>query len=521
MYKLMLIDDNYIQIQSLLNYIDKDAFNISEIRYSQNSLEAIEICCEFKPDIIITDISMPEMNGIELTKKLKSLNINAQFIYISCYDDVEYFKSAIDNEVIDYLMKPIIPFELKKAVSKSINKISKRSNKINELKILRENLIYRLLYSEELDIFSAQESASVLSLDKYKRFILVKSILLTESGLPINSYESIKNAEKLINDEKDLITIICDQSNIITLFMSENSDKRQFLKDVSNAIYRKTQQLSLEYGINIKSGISNVTDNLFELKKNLYQADYSLQLNLQLIHTEFMAYSEISTKTTEFDFVSYNKRIFEIITENLEIKIIDEFLSNLKKVIKNYDEKLIYEIYLSTLSVIHSISLDKNIDAVELVGRKEISVHKTSRFTDIGQFIIWLKNILVLIPKHLKNNTNNIQYTLVEKVIEHINTNFSTITSVEEIATNLYVSYSYLRKIFKKEMGVTVYDYLLSVRMKEAKKLLRSNNLNLNQIAHDLGYTDYDYFKTVFTKYYGISPLDFRKKNIEKSESRE
>ena len=148
----MLIDDNYVQLQSLLSYIDTASCDISEIKYSQSSYEAIQICREFKPDIIITDIAMPEMNGIELTEQIRELGINSQFIYISCYDDVDYFKSAIENEVVAYLIKPIIPGELKKALKKAIDKLSKNSEHTATLKILRENFIYRLLYSEDIGI---------------------------------------------------------------------------------------------------------------------------------------------------------------------------------------------------------------------------------------------------------------------------------------------------------------------------------------------------------------------------------
>ena len=109
MYKILLVDDNSVHLQSLLSYIEPEKFNISGIKISQSSYEAIEICREFKPDVIITDISMPEMDGITLTKEIRKLNIDAQFIYISCYDDVAYFKSAIENEVLAYLMKPIVP----------------------------------------------------------------------------------------------------------------------------------------------------------------------------------------------------------------------------------------------------------------------------------------------------------------------------------------------------------------------------------------------------------------------------
>lgn len=511
MYKILLVDDNAMHLQSLLSYIEPEKFNISGIKISQSSCEAVEICKEYKPDVIITDISMPEMDGITMTKEIKKLGIDAQFIYISCYDDVTYFKSAIENEVLAYLMKPIIPEELNNALKKAIDKAAKNTETANGLLVSRENFIYRLLFSENLMISYVHEAASALLMQDFTHFILVKAKFLGANDDVFSTYQGLREFPGI--EKTDIVSVMLPDSNdgMLVLFMSKSH--ANFQETVRRFMCRKIKFLFDTHAVTVKAGASDLGGNLFELKMLLKQAEDALRINLELIRSDYIAHSDISMKTSAFNFITYNENIAELVRADVQPAEINLFVKTFHSKDFEYDETLLRELYLSTISAMQAVLLKQGIDIAQILGRKDLSYHKIDRFVDLEHFLNWLKNILSLTGEYLKNYKGKSQFALVQKTINYIHQNYSTISSIEEIASKLFVSYSHLRNVFKKELGVTIYDFLLSVRMEEAKKLLTTSKMNLSQIAYKVGYSDYDYFKTVFAKYNGVTPREYQQAN--------
>ncbi|MBO5408793.1 MAG: response regulator [Clostridia bacterium] len=509
MYRILLVDDNYIHLQSLLSYIEPEEFNISGIKICQSGHEALEICREFKPHVVITDISMPEMDGMELTQKIRKIEPDTQFIYISCYDDVSYFKNAIENEVLAYLMKPIIPEELHKALHKAIAKAKKVVETANGLQVSRENFVYRLLFSKDMGSPYLADTAASLSLKNYNNFILVKSRFLDHDNGAITAFQEINHFQCIA--KKRIVPIILpeDAQSVMILFMSEISDN--FSETVRSIIQRKTKEIFDSYAVSVISGASDTGTNLFELKALLMQAEAALSTNQGLLNSEYISYSEIALKTSEFQFAAYHDAVCALLRPDITAEEVNRFITQqFEGNSVEYDENLLRELYLSTMSATQSILLKYGIDMSYILGKKDFSQHKVNRFADMEQFLMWLKNLLLLTGEYLKNYKGKPQFALVEKTISYIHQNYPTISSIEEIASKLFVSYSHLRNVFKKELGITIYDYLLSVRMEAAKKLLTTTQMNLTQIAYKVGYSDYDYFKTVFTKYNGISPREYQ-----------
>lgn len=517
MYKILLVDDNYVHLQSLLSYIEPEEFNISGIKISQSGYEALEICKEFKPDIVITDISMPEIDGMELTEKIRDMGIDPQFIYISCYDDVEYFRRAIDNGVLAYLMKPIIPEELVNAIKKAIKRVEKNFESTSSLQLGRENYVFRLLSAQTTETSYLFESAATLLMQDFRYFILVKAKFLETEGDIFSSYSDLKEFPEATSHGIEWVVLPHGTSEMLVLFMSE---KNSALQDtVRSVMCNKIKDLFDRYAVTVKAGASDTGGNLFELKSLEKQADSALKTNLELIRSDYIAYSDISVKNVSFNFISYNESVANLVRADVTASEISQFIRSFNFSEPECDESLLKELYLSTISSIQSVLLKNGIDIAQIVGRTDLSYHKINRFSDPEHFLIWLRNILTLTGEYLKNYKGKSQFALVQKTINYIHKNFSTISSIEEIASQLFVSYSHLRNVFKKELGITIYDYLLSVRMEEAKKLLSASKMNLTQIAYKVGYSDYDYFKTVFAKYNGITPREFQQANQKTSEN--
>lgn len=512
MYRILLVDDNYVHLQSLLSYIEPEEFNISGIKICQRGQEALEICRDFKPHVVITDISMPEMDGIELTEKIRKTGLEAQFIYISCYDDVAYFKSAIEHEVLAYLMKPIIPEELHKALKKAIEKAKKSTEVANGLQVSRENFVYRLLFSTDMGIPYLYEAAASLSMQKYTNFILVKSKFQETDTTAFAQFGEISHFQCIAKNRIVPVILPYETDTMMFLFMSES--RENFSETVRSIIQRKTKEIFDHHAAVVYSGASDIGSNLFELKALLKQAEDALKVNREFFRSDYVVYSDISLKNQEFQFAPYNDAICALVRPDITTDEVTRFIrQHFTEKNVEYDEALLKELYLSTMSAIQSVLLKYGIDISYVLGRKDFATHKVNRFEDMDQFLIWLKNLLTMTGEYLKNYKGKPRFALVEKTMSYIHQNYSSISSIEEISSKLFVSYSHLRNVFKKELGITIYDYLLSVRMEAAKKLLATSKMSLTQIAYKVGYSDYDYFKTVFTKYNGISPREYQQNN--------
>ena len=150
MYKLLIVDDNQIQIQSLLDFVDWKKFGITEIVTAYNGQEGLEAFQAARPDIVITDVVMPIMDGVEMTKKIRELDPNAKFIFVSCYENFGYLKQAMDNDVVAYLLIPIDPAAVEEAINKLIHEIEEErriesmEHLLDEsLDVFRENFLCR------------------------------------------------------------------------------------------------------------------------------------------------------------------------------------------------------------------------------------------------------------------------------------------------------------------------------------------------------------------------------------------
>lgn len=135
MYKLLIVDDNQTHIQCILDYVDWASFGFDEIKTASNGAEGYECFLAFHPDLIITDVVMPVSDGLEMTRRIREISQTVYIVFMSCYEEFEYAKSAIHHDVISYLLKPIQPDILQDLVKTIVGKIEKQK-KLSRTRLL-------------------------------------------------------------------------------------------------------------------------------------------------------------------------------------------------------------------------------------------------------------------------------------------------------------------------------------------------------------------------------------------------
>ncbi|MEG2001138.1 MAG: response regulator, partial [Evtepia sp.] len=284
MYKLLIVDDNTTQIQSVIHFIDWKSLLVTEIKTATNGRDGVSVAQEFRPDIIITDVAMPLMNGIEMTATIKNLGLKSRFIYMSCYEDFDYVKQAIDHEVTGYILKPIDPTELLQAVRKVIEEINQNQKHENmdkllqeSLPIFRENFLYRLLYSRNFNLEEIRQNSQNLGYEAYRSFLVGKLQLSPQGLVPselIDTYQilNVIKERMLKAPGIDCDVIIESRNNLILYLMGNQEDTELFLTAALAELKALSLYIQETFHTTVCIGLSNVHQLLIETPSMLMQA---------------------------------------------------------------------------------------------------------------------------------------------------------------------------------------------------------------------------------------------------------
>ncbi len=509
MYKLLIVDDNEIQLQSVLAYINWSEYNIDTIECARDGKEGLEIIKKIKPDIVITDVVMPIMDGIEMTRQAKLVSPNTKYIYMSCHDDPKYFKSAIDNDVASYIFKPIKPDELKAGVEKIISEIkeqkkySELNKMINEsLDVFRENFLYQLLYSSQINMQYLESTIHNLNFHNYSLFIVAKLEITAQT---CNIYQL---ADIIKKQSESCYPVIESETECAIIFMQQSNDKESFMSCITAILKNISDTLKSVFNTEMKAGLSLVHSTLYDARLMLSQASRALENNLACDDEFVFHYKELPMAEFNLDPVK--------LKDDINV-MLDDSSASLNAFMDKYYPADIYltKGYIKTLclSVVTSLQfllIERNLNFNDLFEQSDVVWNKIDNFDTIKNTRQWLYNILDVVLKFL-NDSEKCKYEKITRdIMQYIEKNYKTISCVEDITENMYISASYAKRLFKKYTGKTIFDYLLAKRMEEAKKLLQNPYVKVYEVAEEIGYKSKAHFTEIFRKYTGKTPKEFQ-----------
>lgn len=519
MYKMLIVDDNNMQIHSLLQYLDWDSFGITEIKTALDGAEGLEIYKSFLPDIVITDILMPEMNGIELTKEIQKINRNTKFIFISCCEEFDYLHEAMEIDAISYILKPIDPKTLQDNVKKLIDRIE-RDRKFDSMSTLlsesieayRKNFFYRLIYSKYINPDHLKSTITNLEFDKFNKFLVAKLELVDTKDRFIDIYNLLNLTEDDLFSEEQGMAVIENEKRIVVMYMKNDEGKYSFFEAVRKTLSSYSAFVKKEYNISLNIGLSGVHDSLYNHNIILEEATCALESNLSFEEGGMYSYSESRVFQPEFNLYDMKEALGEILSKNSseQIELFIESFCPENVYSNRYSIRMfcIYVYAMLEIMLVERNMADNNI--LKSVSETWSNINVLDKVGDVRK---WLSESL--------NSTLSIisskEYTVHDKIINEINlqinNNFNKITCMDQIATNLYISESYARKIYKQYTGKTIFEALFEKRMEEAKKMLITHpEMRVYEVAAAVGYKSKQYFIEAFKRFEGCVPKDYRQK---------
>ena len=522
MLRAIIVDDEYLVGQMINKLVRWKDLNLEQTGVYTDSEEACQAILSEHPDIVISDIKMPEMDGLELIRKVQTAGVATRFILISGFQEFEYAHHAIKLGVEDYLLKPIKADEINNTLKRIISDLEKeRSNETEEnethkkeeqlIKCLRNgdaaqgaagiNLIYGSSFQEQ-NFFAlgirlgcaVKEKKTGETERKELLEYLKKSI--QQHLKPVTSCYALASM-----DEKELA---------IGASLLPDRKLEDLLAVAENLVLAMTKHVSAFGAYDVYTGLSDLTD--FTSAADAFsQVRQCLDHRMLLGGGRVILYSQLPEASPEAEYIykRYSGKIRELplkpneenAGELLE-KMFDELLRNRRTT----SEQLLSAARHIAEDVYASSDRNREQEQIEDELKNAIGDCNTPEEL-LSELKTNVYRILELNGKSKQSESNR----PVREAILYIAEHYAEHLTLEDAASSIQINPTYLSTVFKKETGENFLNYLTRYRMDQAKKLLVSTNDTMISIAEQVGYRDVRHFSDTFTRIVGIKPSVYRK----------
>lgn len=521
MIKIMIADDMPVYRDYLRDFIDWEEYGFEVCCEARDGREALELYDQYQPDIVLTDIIMPYVDGLELSEKLLKENPDVSIILITGNSEFEYARKAVKLGVRDYIVKPFEKEELIITLLKlqdNISRVLELQNEQDELKRERlEQQFRKLIYAK-----NTQEWNHLQELGSSKREKLFDHSYYLVATVRIDLYENKVEPEEILKWKEVLISMLHNmlqpvgsheifrdfEGNIVTIL---NFDTRDLMENYEGYEFEDIRKLARErIGFELSVGISDYCYEPHVLSEAYYQTVQVLGFSYgdhqagiydykKLVldsRGEFYSWSLIDDLNKCLDIMDYER------IETLIIRELDE--------IREY-ENLEYAmmIYMSLLSILFSyfVKIGRNIDDIFGKGFRPYSmIEKEPSYQAKRRLICQCyRKAIEYQLEHQDTKSNQIAKQARSYIEVHYG---NPELSIGDISHELLVNQTYLRRMFKDKYQMTISDFITKIRMEHARELIKKENSKLSYISYEVGYNDTSYFSKCFKKYYGYLPSD-------------
>ena len=508
--KLMIVDDDR-QIREGIHYgIPWEEYGFEEVRDYEDGEDAWKELPVFGPDIVLADIRMPRMDGLELLKRIKAANISLRYILLSAYSDFEYCKKAIKLGADDYELKPIKPGRLIEVVQGHCKELQANRKKQEDTDSAYESrFLYTLTKGKSVpDVPGLRQ----LLKQKYgfdEDYVLI-SVLRVEdgrgnpgdyAGIARSLKQALSGSAVLVLDDANLL-VISRGSNSALLNINHQHQLKSRIESFHDA--GETREMRLTAGISSSWRLGEIHKAYLQARQALDLCFYYKPGHISVYEMELQGQKKEGETDTQKIMEQYTSLIWDAIKMS-DAGSISGHLAHLKADMAK--EKMDKKTITLVLSGIYT-SLWTMVEpgaGVDVLNWKEDAPYIDLWFEKYSGFI-WQIYEAYLIRSSVKGYS-----TLVKNIIYYVHQHYSEPVTVDALADVFQKSPNHISAKFKKEVGVSFTEYLTDIRMQEALRMLLNSDMHVYEIAERVGYSSYDYFSRTFKKKTGRSAVSYRK----------
>lgn len=523
MYNILVVDDEATVRNGIVKFISS-TFEHSKVYCAENGVHALEVAKKHIPDILLTDVNMPKMNGIDLIIQIKNINPQIEIVIISGYDDFAYAQKAIELSINQYILKPIDRDELVSVLNKLFQKIKDKVQAKEDNQKLSEIINYASLFEKKrilrrLLLFDNEYISDNDMIEKFNvgfnAEIYTSIIIEFKNAISYSKNSEIMNLLDHYNEHHNDDAIkfyffeACEKE-IVGLITCNFKNKDRFevlLKSKMATIILKIKKISNCDCIFITGSIESDINNI---GKSHIIATNELHKKI------FFNFVEIDCRDQKTDchditmVARHQKELclqIELCNRNKALNVLNEIDLYVKE-ISYLDYGYISRIVDGITFLIYSFVRDKYID---LNIENEMTLPSLVRFINITEWVDYMSSLIDSAINMLEKNRGNRKAKMIHAVksfaLAHID---DENLSIEMICGEIYVSPNHLRQVFKKETGVSFTEYITKTRIVKSAQLLKDSDAKINDIAQSVGYLDSRYFSSCFKREFGHSPSDYR-----------
>ena len=541
-YRIVVADDEETVRNLISKKIDQNCQGFQVVGKAENGQEAIDLVEKLKPDILITDICMPILSGLELIKAVADTGLNIKTVIISGYDDFSYAKTAMTLGVTEYLLKPFMPEELFDVLNKIkdelcrqaalVSNLQKMQNKIEEnQEYAKERYLKDLLNGviEPADIIQAGKEAEIdISADQYCVGVLRFYDLSGGRNIELSTktihqfFSTIK--EEYFEDKIKIYISGYSDDQLVMIFCGMYRNQEFFQKDIYAGLEKVNHSMEKYYNLKLVCTLGNTYEEVSFITKS-YEEAVKVWKGILYQKEAVVRYCDYQQKVAGQNIIKQEKPIEQekTLITHIQMDRVENAIDTLHEILEYYSR------FSADMAEFVSVSL------IELVFKISDVVAKAG-----GGLKVWEdQNILLYLKKHFVSGSLMEaqivfeeyiikcceQFSIVhekqgDKIVYHVifmieqnldNEEFN----LETLSTEMFFSPNYIRQIFKQKTGESFYEFLFRRRMETAGELLLNSDMRIQDIAERTGYSNQRYFARCFRKFYECTPTEYRQKNTD------
>ena len=525
MLKVFLVEDECLIREGLKSSIPWEQYGYQLVGDAQDGEMALPLIRKTKPDVLITDIKMPFMDGLSLSRIVSAEFPKTKIIIISGHDDFSYAKQAIQIGVDQYLLKPITRLDMKKVLLEMKEKIAQDMEQddfslryrmeMREYEQFSRRHFFERLLEGELSVEEIYEEANKLDID----------LSYAEYNLLFLCLKETKEVDKLVQQEEVLNSFLRNPECVVfgwnigcfgILLKAQQGQAESFTERMVEQVKRICE--GMKQNLDWHLAIGEPVDRLSQLSVCFQKVNHYLAYRFLLPGQHIFSEETLSDYLHDKE----EKKLTSVEPSKMNPDIIREFLERgNRNEIHDFTESYLHEIKdaLESRMFRDYVVLNIRFAAIAFVGSLGISQEEyLSRLNekewevpmepvDVEPYVIDMLRVAI----EMKGEKNESQSgPVLRRALEYIDNNFDKDLSLNKVAEEVNVSANYLSTVFSQSMQKTFIEYITAKRMEKAKKLLRSTDASTSEISQMVGYKDSHYFSFVFKKTQGLSPREYR-----------
>ena len=510
MRNVFLVDDDVFVRKGIQTLVKWEELGFQVCGEADNGEDALEQILEIQPDLVLTDIRMPVVDGLSLIERaIEQMDNPPSFIVISGYNDFKYAQKALRFGVQDFLLKPVDQDELHETLERVAKNIAIKNQSMGNIQKMEAVSIVKNYLMEEPEINNVREIEHPIMGAKEYTFLKVEV-----NGLDLDYPHVEAEIEKQLEAYHSLEKIAFYEDGIgyycVVLtdhFLSSNN------LTLEKFIGQLQKQLTMRIQQPIKIYEGKTVEKLEELNESYRIARNAIQYKYLLSNIDVIRPSMVKDKQVYF--IDLEQEVYDRMIEYMEENDLEMLEKQVQTMLLLGVEKQFAKDAFKTVvnRFNHEVlTLLKEVDGYESKLEEFNTMLEWDRYPVTLQQLeeIWFRFLSECSTILFELNQNHVKGTIYQ-IKKYIHAHFHQPITMKSIANKFYINPVYMGQLFKKTYGIYFKDYVLQVRIQEAKRLLRQSDMRIYEVAEKVGFNNPDYFVTQFEKIVGKTPSQYRK----------